>query len=135
MNLDDLRSVNRYAESTRSLSFLPMVHERQTQRMKTRSEWFLNSSDNDSDCPNTSDSGVCSTSTRATSANATSSCSKGLIRRTSSKEKRLVRRSSSKKDKENGNSVPNTPGHGPSSGSSGSGTPLRPLNVLDSQSN
>lgn len=41
-NLDELRNVNRYAERTKSLSFLPQVHERQTQRMKMRSEWFLN---------------------------------------------------------------------------------------------
>ncbi len=42
LNLEDLKTVNRYAESTKSLTFLPIVHERQTQRMKTRSEWFLN---------------------------------------------------------------------------------------------
>lgn len=41
LQLDDLKNVNHYAESTKSLSFLPIVHERQTQRMKTRSEWFL----------------------------------------------------------------------------------------------
>ncbi|XP_065158142.1 uncharacterized protein [Atheta coriaria] len=41
MTLDELRDVNRYAESTRSLSYLPEVHERQTERMKTRSQWFL----------------------------------------------------------------------------------------------
>ncbi|XP_074605073.1 uncharacterized protein LOC141858270 [Brevipalpus obovatus] len=46
LNLEQLRQVNRYAESTKSLSFLPIVHERQTQRMKTRSEWFLNPNDN-----------------------------------------------------------------------------------------
>lgn len=38
----ELREANQYAESTKSLTFLPKVHERQTQRMKTRSEWFLN---------------------------------------------------------------------------------------------
>jgi len=42
LKLEDLRSVNRQAERTRSLTFLPQVHERQTQRMKIRSEWFLN---------------------------------------------------------------------------------------------
>jgi hypothetical protein len=42
LNLEDLKTVNRYAESTKSLTFLPIVHERQTQRMETRSEWFLN---------------------------------------------------------------------------------------------
>ncbi|XP_062562062.1 uncharacterized protein LOC134225744 isoform X2 [Armigeres subalbatus] len=41
MTLDELRAVNRYAESTKSLSFLPQVHERQAARMRTRSEWFL----------------------------------------------------------------------------------------------
>jgi hypothetical protein len=44
VKLDDLRTVNKHAERTRSLSFLPQVHERQTQRMKIRSEWFLNPS-------------------------------------------------------------------------------------------
>jgi hypothetical protein len=99
LGLDDLKTLNRYAESTKTLSYLPMVHERQTERMKTRSEWFLNSSDNDSDNPHNS-CGL--SSNRATSANPSSS-SKGLVRRTSSKEKRnLVRRSSLKaaKDKE-----------------------------------
>lgn len=42
--MDNLKNVNQYAESTKSLTFLPIVHERQTQRMKTRSEWFLKSS-------------------------------------------------------------------------------------------
>lgn len=37
----DLRDVNHHAEKTKSLSFLPEVHERQTQRMRERSEWFL----------------------------------------------------------------------------------------------
>ncbi|XP_046395097.1 uncharacterized protein LOC124162565, partial [Ischnura elegans] len=41
MTLEELRAVNRYAESTKSLSYLPQVHERQTARMRTRSEWFL----------------------------------------------------------------------------------------------
>lgn len=69
MTLDELRAINRYAESTKSLSYLPQVkynalfiyvflyvskffetflynsyyqvHERQTARMRTRSEWFL----------------------------------------------------------------------------------------------
>lgn len=38
----ELREANQYAESTKSLTFLPKVHERQAERMKTRSEWFLN---------------------------------------------------------------------------------------------
>ncbi|XP_063548446.1 uncharacterized protein LOC134755767 isoform X3 [Cydia strobilella] len=41
MTLDELRAVNKYAESTKSLSYLPQVHERQRARMRTRSEWFL----------------------------------------------------------------------------------------------
>jgi len=41
VKLEELRNVNRHAERTKSLSFLPQVHERQTQRMKIRSEWFL----------------------------------------------------------------------------------------------
>ncbi|XP_077285940.1 rho GTPase activating protein at 71E isoform X2 [Arctopsyche grandis] len=41
MTLEELRAVNHYAESTRSLSYLPQVHERQRARMRTRSEWFL----------------------------------------------------------------------------------------------
>lgn len=41
MTLEELKAVNRYAESTRSLSYLPLVHERQTERMRTRSQWFL----------------------------------------------------------------------------------------------
>lgn len=41
MTLEELRAVNRYAESTKSLSYLPLVHERQTARMWARSEWFL----------------------------------------------------------------------------------------------
>ncbi|XP_055383742.1 AF4/FMR2 family member lilli-like isoform X2 [Condylostylus longicornis] len=44
MTMDELRAVNRYAESTKSLSYLPQVHERQRARMRTRSEWFLESS-------------------------------------------------------------------------------------------
>ncbi|KPM08971.1 RhoGAP domain containing protein [Sarcoptes scabiei] len=42
--LEHLKNVNQYAESTKSLSFLPIVHERQTQRMIIRSEWFLKQS-------------------------------------------------------------------------------------------
>lgn len=125
LNRSDLRSRNLTAESTRSLTFLPMVHERQTQRMKARSEWFLTPSDNDSG--DDQNSSLPNPSGRAASATAGSSSSRALIRRTSSKEKRLVRRTSSKKDKENGGggsggknsnaSVPGTPGSG-GSGSS-----------------
>lgn len=67
---NELRALNRYAEATRSLSVLPMVHERQTQRMKTRSEWFLQ------DSPDVN----------------ASKAQQQLIRRTSSKEKRRAAR-------------------------------------------
>ncbi|KAM7358231.1 rho GTPase activating protein at 71E isoform 2-T3 [Cochliomyia hominivorax] len=55
MTMEELRAVNRYAESTKSLSYLPQVHERQTARMRTRSEWFLGPKDGDLLCvpPNT----------------------------------------------------------------------------------
>ncbi|VDP06974.1 unnamed protein product [Soboliphyme baturini] len=33
--------MNQFAESTKSLSFLEWVHEKQIVRMQTRSEWFL----------------------------------------------------------------------------------------------
>ncbi|XP_039967263.1 uncharacterized protein LOC120779129 isoform X2 [Bactrocera tryoni] len=47
MTMEELRAVNRYAESTKSLSYLPQVHERQTARMRTRSEWFLGPRDSE----------------------------------------------------------------------------------------
>ncbi|XP_073840615.1 rho GTPase activating protein at 71E isoform X3 [Musca autumnalis] len=49
MTMDELKAFNRYAESTKSLSYLPQVHERQTARMRTRSEWFLGPKDDDDD--------------------------------------------------------------------------------------
>ncbi|CAD5208986.1 unnamed protein product [Bursaphelenchus okinawaensis] len=39
--LTTLRSGNDSVESTRSLTYLEWVHEKQTKRMRTRSEWFL----------------------------------------------------------------------------------------------
>ncbi|XP_026332030.1 uncharacterized protein LOC113239318 isoform X2 [Hyposmocoma kahamanoa] len=41
MTLEELRAINKYAEATKSLSYLPQVHERQRSRMRARSEWFL----------------------------------------------------------------------------------------------
>lgn len=41
MPLDELKRLNKLAESTKSLSYLEWVHERQTQRMQTRSEWYV----------------------------------------------------------------------------------------------
>lgn len=41
MSLEDHRPPNAPLPQARSMSFLPLVHERQTARMRTRSEWFL----------------------------------------------------------------------------------------------
>ncbi|XP_075679308.1 uncharacterized protein LOC113798308 isoform X3 [Dermatophagoides pteronyssinus] len=114
--MDNLKNVNQYAESTKSLTFLPIVHERQTQRMKTRSEWFLKSRGensgggglgNHSNNSSFRSQNLLSSSTIPTSLSSSSTSSattttttKGLIKKTSSKEKRdkvLLRRTSSKK--------------------------------------
>lgn len=39
--MEELKSANRYAESTKSLTYLPIIHDRQKKRMSARSEWFL----------------------------------------------------------------------------------------------
>lgn len=39
-NLDQLKTLNIFAESTKSLTYLPLIHERQISRMKNRSEWY-----------------------------------------------------------------------------------------------
>ncbi|XP_042222402.1 uncharacterized protein LOC121866734 isoform X2 [Homarus americanus] len=112
MTLDELRQVNRYAESTKSLSYLPQVHERQTGRMRTRSEWFLSHSPHAS--PLTPVDVECQphavyilrsgSINRPPSGGGSSENVGSSVRRSSSKDKdrKLVRRSSSKKDKENG---------------------------------
>ncbi|KAG8191655.1 hypothetical protein JTE90_016445 [Oedothorax gibbosus] len=130
---DDLKAVNRYAESTKSLTFLPQVHERQTARMKTRSEWFLNPSPCPSPTPllqvppdideneevaiklmRTNDSKRGSNASSVSSNSLLNSVGGGsdnqLVRRLSGKGSRLVRRSSSKskRDKENGSSGAST---------------------------
>ncbi|XP_076329188.1 uncharacterized protein LOC143235176 isoform X5 [Tachypleus tridentatus] len=128
LTLDELKVFNHYAESTKSLSFLPQVHERQTARMRTRSEWFLNPSPCPSPTPvsmpleaketsagaakvmkieGTQRTSIASSLSSGSVAGAAAPCSaseRHLIRRTSSKEKKLIRRSSSKnkQDKENG---------------------------------
>ncbi|XP_066941966.1 uncharacterized protein RhoGAP71E isoform X12 [Macrobrachium rosenbergii] len=112
MTLDELRQVNRYAESTKSLSYLPQVHERQTERMRTRSEWFLSHSPHtspltpvDVECQPHAVYILRSGSINRPSSGGGSSENVGSsVRRSSSKDKdrKLVRRSSSKKDKENG---------------------------------
>nr|XP_045621170.1 uncharacterized protein LOC123772173 isoform X3 [Procambarus clarkii]XP_045621171.1 uncharacterized protein LOC123772173 isoform X3 [Procambarus clarkii] len=112
MTLDELRQVNRYAESTKSLSFLPQVHERQTERMRTRSEWFLSHSPHtspltpvDVECQPLAVYILRSGSINRPPSGGGSSENVGItVRRSSSKDKdrKLVRRSSSKTDKENG---------------------------------
>ncbi|XP_075214646.1 rho GTPase activating protein at 71E isoform X1 [Lycorma delicatula] len=115
MTLDELRAVNRYAESTKSLSYLPQVHERQTARMRTRSEWFLNppgrlSHSMDSDP--TSVNVLRGSNTLSSSGNigglsaSAESVSKrpSSIRRNSSRSRHG--RSASRRNKENGSSKP-----------------------------
>ncbi|XP_032453869.1 uncharacterized protein LOC100118685 isoform X4 [Nasonia vitripennis] len=111
MTLDELRAVNRYAESTKSLSYLPQVHERQTARMRTRSEWFLTpvgerlaATDSDPTAmhvlrgSNRSSSGNIATGLSASA----ESVKRPSIRRNSSREKSRLHRSSSRRNKENG---------------------------------
>ncbi|XP_015124597.1 uncharacterized protein LOC107046490 [Diachasma alloeum] len=111
MTLDELRAVNRYAESTKSLSYLPQVHERQTARMRTRSEWFLTPvgerlAGTDSDPTaihilrgsNRSSSGNIATGLSASA----ESVKRPSLRRTASREKSRLHRSSSRRNKENG---------------------------------
>lgn len=114
-NLDQLKTLNIFAESTKSLTYLPQVHERQTVRMKNRSEWFLTpneqstaKSDDDLHASSMfssqfgkSGAGPSTSGYKDSGVNGTRS--KAIIRKTSSKDKRIIRRSSSKKDKENGN--------------------------------
>lgn len=124
-NLDQLKALNLFAESTKSLTYLPMVHERQTQRMNARSEWFLNPNEqsiaksDDDLCTSSmygnqysgqkSGAGTSSSSYYYSSKDPSSvNGTRSIIRKTSSKDKRIVRRSSSKKDKENGNQMAST---------------------------
>ncbi|XP_012230307.1 unconventional myosin-IXa-like isoform X2 [Linepithema humile] len=111
MTLDELRAMNRYAESTKNLSYMPQVHERQTARMRTRSEWFLTPVEGklaitDSD-PSTIH--VRRGSSRSSSGNiaaglsaSADSVKRPSLRRTSSREKQRLHRSSSRRNKENG---------------------------------
>nr|CAD7264180.1 unnamed protein product [Timema shepardi] len=121
MTLDELRAVNRYAESTKSLSYLPQVHERQTARMRTRSEWFLTPTEGklmscsiDSDPTsihvlrgsNRSSSGNIGA---GLSASAESLKRPSIVRRSSSRDKsrhHAHRSSSRRKNKENGAKQP-----------------------------
>ncbi|XP_014280835.1 uncharacterized protein RhoGAP71E isoform X2 [Halyomorpha halys] len=112
MTLEELRAVNRYAESTKSLSYLPQVHERQTARMRTRSEWFLNpgyrmATSMDSDptlhvlrgSNNVTSSG--NIGGTGLSASAESVSKRTCVRRNSSRSRH--NRPSSRRNKENGN--------------------------------
>ncbi|XP_069999338.1 unconventional myosin-IXb isoform X16 [Penaeus vannamei] len=95
-----------------STSGLPLVHERQTERMRTRSEWFLSHSPHgtpltpvDVECqPHAVYILRSGSINRPPSGGGSSENVGSSVRRTSSKDKdrKLVRRSSSKKDKENG---------------------------------
>ncbi|KAE8753208.1 hypothetical protein FOCC_FOCC000131 [Frankliniella occidentalis] len=121
MTLDELRAVNRYAESTKSLSYLPQVHERQTERMRTRSEWFLTPTaaaqfecayggciDSDPTLHVLRGANTRSSSSNigaGLSASAESVQKRPSIRRTNSrseKTRHLVHRNSSRRNKENG---------------------------------
>ncbi|XP_012220099.1 unconventional myosin-IXa-like isoform X2 [Linepithema humile] len=112
MTLDELRAVNRYAESTKSLSYLPQVHERQAARMRTRSEWFLTPMEGrltaiDSD-PTTIH--ILHGSNRSSSGNIAAGLSASAesvkrlpsLRRNSSRDKQRLHRASSRRNKENG---------------------------------
>lgn len=121
MTLEELRAVNRYAESTKSLSYLPQVHERQTERMRTRSEWFLTPTaaaqfecayggclDSDPTLHVLRGANVRSSSSNigaGLSASAESVQKRPSLRRTNSrseKTRHLVHRNSSRRNKENG---------------------------------
>ncbi|KAF5287227.1 hypothetical protein FQA39_LY16004 [Lamprigera yunnana] len=121
MTLDELRAVNRYAESTRSLSYLPQVHERQRARMLTRSQWFLTPSVECSSCGGSLDLALADANVSALtnallqktsgtvvgavglSLSAESIQRKSSVRRTNSRDKRhYLHRSNSRRNKENG---------------------------------
>lgn len=126
MTLDELKAVNKYAESTRSLSYLLQVHERQTERMKTRSQWFLGPSVDCAGCRNSFDfplnemdvSALTNAFLRKSSSgtivgiaglsiSAESVQKRPSVKRTNSRDKRLLHRSTSRRNKEN-NPRPNS---------------------------
>ncbi|XP_030745707.1 uncharacterized protein LOC115874630 isoform X2 [Sitophilus oryzae] len=131
MTLDELKAVNAYAESTRSLSYLPQVHERQTERMKTRSQWFLGPSVECSSCGGSLDmplnkadvSALTSALLRRSSSgtivgvaglslSAESIQKRPSIKRANSRDKRYVQRSASRRNKENGSRSSSFKGRG-----------------------
>ncbi|CAH1186352.1 unnamed protein product [Phyllotreta striolata] len=126
MTLDELKAVNKYAESTRSLSYLLQVHERQTERMKTRSQWFLGPAVDCASCRNSLDfplnemdvSALTNAFLRKSSSgtivgiaglsiSAESVQKRPSVKRTNSRDKRLLHRSTSRRNKEN-NPRPNS---------------------------
>ncbi|CAB3370560.1 Hypothetical predicted protein [Cloeon dipterum] len=110
LTLEELRAINRYAESTKSLSFLPQVHERQAARMRTRSEWFLSPAQQELLKESASSRVLKVGSDRSSSDNIVAAAGlsvsaesvKTLLRRTSSRDKERARRGSARKNKENG---------------------------------
>ncbi|XP_034245662.1 uncharacterized protein LOC117647808 [Thrips palmi] len=143
MTLEELRAVNRYAESTKSLSYLPQVHERQTERMRTRSEWFLTptaaaqfecayggSLDSDPTLHVLRGANTRSSSSiigAGLSASAESVQKRPSLRRTNSrseKTRHLVHRNSSRRNKENGQrGATERPERGERASGSGDNTP------------
>ncbi|XP_020279832.1 uncharacterized protein LOC109852767 [Pseudomyrmex gracilis] len=112
VTLDELRAMNRYAESTKSLSYLSQVHERQAARMRTRSEWFLTPVERDSTAMNSGTAAIHvlihTNSNRSSSGNiatglstSAESIKRPSVRRTSSKEKQHLHRNSSRRNKKN----------------------------------
>ncbi|XP_056645880.1 uncharacterized protein LOC130451097 isoform X3 [Diorhabda sublineata] len=120
MTLEELKAVNKYAESTRSLSYLLQVHERQTERMKTRSQWFLGPQVDCAGCCSSLDlplnemdvSALTNAFLRKSSSgtivgiaglsiSAESVQKRPSVKRTNSRDKRLLHRSTSRRNKEN----------------------------------
>lgn len=121
MPVEELKAVNAYAESTRSLSYLPQVHERQTERMKARSQWFLGPSVDCQSCGgsldiplNKADVSVLTNALLRRSSSGTIVGIAGLslsaesvqkrpsVKRANSRDKRCLQKNSSRRNKENG---------------------------------
>ncbi|KAL1489555.1 hypothetical protein ABEB36_013508 [Hypothenemus hampei] len=136
ITLEELKAINAYAESTRSLSYLPQVHERQTERMKTRSQWFLGPSVECESCGgsldiplNKSDVSALTNALLRRSSSGTIVGVAGLslsaesvqkrpsIKRANSRDKRYIQRSASRRNKENGSRSSSFKGRGERRGS------------------
>ncbi|XP_050300416.1 uncharacterized protein LOC126738962 [Anthonomus grandis grandis] len=137
MTLEELKAVNAYAESTRSLSYLPQVHERQTERMKTRSQWFLGPTVDCQSCGGSLDiplnkadvSALTNALLRRSSSgtivgiaglslSAESIQKRPSVKRANSRDKRYVQRTASRRNKENGSRSSSFKGRGERRGSS-----------------